>query len=119
MKVIVGFLIILVFYFFGQLVSWLIGGLIPGSIIGMVLLFGALQSKLLKASLIEDISRGLTRNMAIFFIPAGVGLLTATHLIREYWLSILVAAAISTVLVIAVVAITQEKMENRRNKKLK
>lgn len=119
MKLILGFFIILLFYIIGQGISYLIGGFIPGSIIGMILLFTSLQLKVLNKERVESISLGLTSNMAIFFIPAGVGLLTATHLLKEYWISILTASAVSTVLVIIVVAWTQEKLENKKDKNKK
>lgn len=117
MRVLVGFFILLVFYFFGQFISLLIGNVIPGNIIGMILLFLALYFKLLKPAYVRSISSGLTKNMAVLFVPAGVGLLTATDLVSKYWVSILVASAISSVLVIATVALIQQKMENKRLKK--
>ena len=117
MTLIIGFCILLIFYFVGQCISYLIGGVIPGSIIGMILLFAALHFKLLNPAYIRTIARGLTKNMAIFFIPAGVGLMTTTGLLAKYWISILVAASLSTILVIAVVALTQEKFEKKRKKK--
>lgn len=114
MTLIVGFLILLLFYFAGQCISYLIGGLIPGNIIGMILLFCSLYFKLLNPKRVRSISTGLTRNMAIFFVPAGVGLLESLDLLSQYWLSITIASAISTILVIAVVGIIQQKMETRR-----
>lgn len=114
MKVIIGFLILLVFYFAGQCLSYLIGGFIPGNIIGMILLFCALYFKLLDPERVRSISTGLTRNMAIFFIPAGVGLLESQDLLVKYWLSITITSAISTILVIAIVGIIQQKMETKR-----
>lgn len=117
MTIVIGFFILLLFYFVGQFISVLIGGAIPGNIIGMILLFLSLYLKLLKPAYVKSISTGLTKNMAIFFVPAGVGLITATDLVSKYWVSILVASAISSVLVIATVALIQQKMENKRTKK--
>ncbi len=114
MQVIIGFLILLLFYFAGQVISYFIGGFIPGNIIGMILLFCALYFNLLKPARIKSISTGLTRNMAIFFVPAGVGLLESLDLLKQYWFSITVVSAISTIFVIVVVGLIQEKMETRR-----
>lgn len=117
MTVVIGFLILLIFYFLGQAISYLIGGLLPGNIIGMILLFAALYFKLIKPSYLRSIARGLTKNMAILFIPAGVGLMTSTDLISKYWLILIVSCFISSILIIAVVALIQQKLENRRNLK--
>lgn len=117
MTLIIGFFILLVYYFIGQVISYLIGGIIPGNIIGMILLFLSLYLKILNPAYLRTISRGLTKNMAIFFIPAGVGLMTTTGLLAKYWISILIAASLSTVLVIATVALVQQYFENKRQKK--
>lgn len=114
MQVIIGFLILLVFYFVGQFLSYLIGGFIPGNIIGMILLFCALYFKLLNPERVKTIATGLTRNMAIFFVPAGVGLLESLDLLKQYWLSITVVCTVSTILVIVVTGIIQQKMETKR-----
>ena len=49
------------------------GDLYPGSVLGMLLLFLALQLKLVKVHQIDSPARALTDNMGLFFIPAGVG----------------------------------------------
>ena len=49
---------------------------IPGSIIGMILLFILLKAKVIKLESINEVSNFFLDNMAIFFIPAGVLLIT-------------------------------------------
>ena len=68
---------ILFFYFAGECISQCIHGFIPGSVIGMVLLFLALAFKVVKPCHVNKISKLLTDNMGLFFLPAGVGLLPA------------------------------------------
>jgi holin-like protein len=114
MKMVKGIFIILLFYFLGQGVSYLIDGFVPGSIIGMILLFLSLYFKAIKPDYVKDVAYAFTRNMAVFFIPAGAGLLGAYGLISRFWMSILIVCSVSTILVIAVVAIVQQKMEERR-----
>lgn len=104
---------ILFFYFAGEFISYLIDGFIPGSVIGMILLFLALAFKKVKPANVKRISTYLTRYMGLFFIPAGVGLMTAAGILSEYWAVILTASAVSTVLVIASVAWIQQKMEKQ------
>lgn len=114
MKMVKGTFIILLFYFLGQGVSYLIDGLVPGNIIGMILLFLSLYFKALKPDYVKDVANAFTRNMAIFFIPAGAGLLGSYGLISKFWMSILIVCSVSTVLVIAVVAVIQQQMEKKR-----
>lgn len=114
MKMIKGIFIILLFYFFGQAISYLIEGFVPGNIIGMILLFLSLYFKVITPDRIRDVANAFTRNMAIFFIPAGAGLLGSYGLISRFWMSILIVCSVSTILVIAVVGIVQQKMEKRR-----
>lgn len=105
---------ILFFYFVGEFISNCINGFIPGSVIGMVLLFLALAFKVVKSVHVDKISTLLTDNMGLFFLPAGVGLMTSLGIISRYWAIILTASVVSTVLVIASVALIQQKFENHK-----
>lgn len=111
MKMIKGIFIILLFYFLGQGISYLIASFIPGNIIGMILLFLSLYFKIITPDKVREVANAFTKNMAIFFIPAGAGLLGSYGLISKFWMSILIVCSISTILVIAVVAIVQQRME--------
>jgi len=116
MKMVKGIFIILLFYFIGQVISYFLEGFIPGSIIGMLLLFICLCLKVkgITAENVRNVADTFTRNMAMFFIPAGAGLLGSFGLISKFWMSILIICSVSTILVIVVVAIVQQQMEKRR-----
>lgn len=114
MKMVKGIFFILLFYFVGECVSYLIKGFIPGSIVGMLLMFSALYFKFISPDNVKDVANVFTKNMAIFFIPAGAGLLTSFGVLSKFWTSIIVVCSISTVLVIIVVALVQQKMEGRK-----
>ncbi len=109
-----GIFIVLFFYAFGEFVAWLLNGFIPGSVIGMVLLFAALGFKLVKPEQIKPVARFLCDNMALFFVPAGVGIVNALDILSRYWQAVLVACAVSTVVVIVVVALIQQWFEKHR-----
>lgn len=108
-----GIFIVLLFYALGEFVAWLIHGFIPGSVIGMVLLFTALCLKWVKPGPIKPVARFLCDNMALFFIPAGVGIVNALDILSEYWQVILGACAISTVIILVIVALIQQWFEKR------
>lgn len=109
-----GIFIVLLFYALGEAVGWLIQGFIPGSVIGMILLFTALCLKLVKPGQIKPVARFLCDNMALFFVPAGVGIINTMDILSRHWQTILTACAVSTVLVIIIVASIQQWFEKRR-----
>ena len=91
-------------------ISYFIDGFIPGSVIGMVLLFLALAFKVVKPNKVKKLSTLLTENMGLFFLPAGVGLMNSLGIISQYWVVIVTASVVSTILVIASVALIQQKL---------
>lgn len=117
MKILVQAFWLLFFYLLGLGVSILIGGIIPGSVLGMVLLFMALALGWIGPERVDRLSELLIDNMVLFFLPAAVGLLTSIGLILNNLTAIVVAAGVSTVLIVAAVALTQQRMENRKRKR--
>lgn len=116
MKVVEGVFFIFLFYFLGECISFFANGFLPGSIIGMILLFLALQLRIIKSSRVRATAQVITGNMMIFFIPAAVGLMTTFDFLSENWASFLISCIISTILVLVVVAVVQEKMEGGKGK---
>lgn len=117
MKIIRGIFYILLFYFLGEIISHLIYGFIPGSIIGMVLLFLSLYYKKVNVQDVEGVSDAFTRNMTVFFIPAGACLLEEPDRLSHFWLSIVIVCSLSSFLVILVVGLIQEKIEKHSKSK--
>ena len=107
---------ILFFYFTGEFISYFLDGFIPGSVIGMVLLFLALAFKVVKPEKVKKASMLLTENMGLFFLPAGVGLMNSLGIISRYWTVIVTASVVSTLLVIASVALIQQKLGKETDK---
>ncbi|MDB2999086.1 CidA/LrgA family protein [Clostridioides difficile] len=116
MKVFNQLVIILSIWIIGEYISSFIQGiiLIPGSIVGMLLLFLLLQFKVLDLSSIENVSGFFLDNMAIFFIPAGVSLIKSLDLIRENVLVLLLVICLSTLIVMYTTGIIVEKMIKKK-----
>ena len=112
-----GIFLILLFYLLGCFVAALIGNFVPGSVIGMILLFCALSLKWVRPGHVKKVSMFLLDNMMLFFIPVGVGLITSYTLLSRYMLAIIVASLASTVLVIAVVGLVEQKLESKKRSK--
>ncbi|MEG1545325.1 MAG: CidA/LrgA family protein [Tannerellaceae bacterium] len=101
---------IFLFYFAGEFISYWMDGFIPGCVVGMMLLFLALAFRLIEPARVRRISTLLTENMGLFFLPAGVGLMTSFAILSQNWAVILTASVVSTLLVIACVSLIQQKM---------
>jgi len=110
-----GIFILLFYYFLGTLVAYLIGNFIPGSIMGMLLLFLSLVFKIIKPEQVRKSATFFLDNMMLFFIPLGVGLIASYALIGKFLTAITVASAVSTVLVLVVVALIAQKMEGKKD----
>lgn len=76
----------------------------PSSIIGMILMLVLLLSGLLKAVQIESVSNFLLANIAVLFVPSGVGVLRYWDVLSANWFPILVICLLSTPLVYAATA---------------
>lgn len=102
MKFLIQFLIIIAFSFAGELLHYLLPLPIPASIYGIVLLFAALELKLVKVKHIRETSGFLIAIMPVMFIPAAVGLMDSWHAIAGMWLKYIIVTVVSTFVVMAV-----------------
>ncbi|MBO5455505.1 MAG: CidA/LrgA family protein [Muribaculaceae bacterium] len=94
--------VLFAFLALGELIVYLTGIPIPSSIIGMLLLAGALKMRLVRVFWVDKISDFLVGNLGFFFVPAGVGLMRCFGLIADQWLPIIGATVVSTFVIIAV-----------------
>ena len=102
MKYLRQIVIILAFSFVGEALSLLIPLPIPGSIYGIVLLFLALETKLVKLAAIKDVSDFLISFMPVMFIPAATGLMASWDILRANVVAYAVMVVITTVVVMGV-----------------
>ncbi|WP_423189115.1 CidA/LrgA family protein [Alkalibacterium sp. f15] len=101
---------ILFFSFLGEIGSYLSPVAVPGSVIGMILLFFALHFKWIEMEKVEAVGEWLTNNMAILFIPAGVGLMTNFSIIGDVWWQLLLVVLISTLAMMALVGVVVQSV---------
>lgn len=114
MRLIKQFFWIFLFSLLGEILSGAIASIvaIPGSVIGMVLLFFALHFNLLKLEQVDEVGTWLTDNMAIFFVPAGVGLMTNFDVLAESWLQLLIIMIVTTSIMMWFVGRVVQKIMN-------
>lgn len=115
MKHLKQFCLILIFWAMGEYLSSFISGFVamPGSILGMILLFLALKLNIIKLSQIEEMSNLLLDNLAFFFIPAGVSLIKSLDIIKVNVPVLLITGTIVTVVVMSVTGIIVQKMTDK------
>ncbi|CAH2214053.1 CidA/LrgA family protein [Tepidibacter aestuarii] len=107
--------IILFICLLGEVISNFLAFPLPGSIIGMILLFIALSTGIIELYMIADISKFLLNNLAFFFIPAGVGLISSLDILKGQWFILFFISIISTILVILTTGTTIQILKRRRD----
>ena len=103
-KIIIQISIIYAIYWAGNLLSNLISHIIviPGNIIGMVILLILLTTNILKLSMIEETSSFMLKYMGFFFVPLSVGIMESYKLIQGSIVQIFIILVISCILVMYV-----------------
>lgn len=102
MKYLYRFLIIVNFTFWGELLAYLIPLPIPAAVYGLVLLFLALELKMVKLSQVQECGNWLIGVMGILFVAPTVNLIDSWPLIAPELLPIAVIVVVSTVVVFGV-----------------
>ncbi len=88
----------------GELIVTATGLPIPGPVAGMTILFTGLLIRGVVPENLGKTADALIENLALLFIPAGVGVMLHAQLIGRDWLPLTVALVGSTTLTIAVTA---------------
>lgn len=86
---------------------------IPGNVIGMILLFSLLQTKIIKVEWIELTSGFLVKHLAFFFIPISISLMTMGWLFIKFGLPLALTLGVSLIFGFIVSAWTVQKLSHR------
>lgn len=108
---------IVMFSFLGEFVSMLLPFSVPGSVSGMILLFITLHFNFIKMEQVEDVGDWLVNNMAIFFVPAGIGLMTNFDVIGAIWWQLIIIVLVSATLMMWFVGFVVQFVMKRSKKK--
>lgn len=109
-RLLVALAVLLLFQLAG---TWLVratGFTLPGSVVGMALLAGALRSRLLPEWTVRPAADLLVRHLALLYVPAGVVAAIQLDLLRANWLAISAAALGSLVAVLVAVGTVTQRM---------
>ncbi|OOM82579.1 antiholin-like protein LrgA [Clostridium puniceum] len=110
-------LIILGIYLVGELLSSSIHLPIPGNILGMVILFILLCTKIVKVDNISNVTNFLLDHLAFFFIPAGVGLMASLGIIKSTWWQLLIVCILTTTIIIGITGIIVQAISKKTKEK--
>lgn len=124
MKYVKQLMIIILFSFLGEIINYIVPLAIPASIYGMVLLFIALYTKIIKLEQIEETAEYLLSIMLIFFVPAAVGIMDTFFEYQNSMLKIILIVILSTIVVLSVTGLVSQLVikitnKNSKHKKIK
>lgn len=109
--------ILTLYSFLGTLISEGLHLKIPGSMIGLLLLFLSLCFKILPVKLIQAGAGFLLSLLALFFIPATVGVMNYPELASFHGLLLLLSVILSTLFTLIVSAKVCESIEDKKVEK--
>ena len=122
MKYVREILWIIAFTLLGEILNRLLKLPVPAGVYGLFLMLLALLSGIIRLEDVEGAGNFLLDTMTIMFLPAAVGIMTVTELLRPVLLPYLIIIVLSTVLVMSVTGLIAERIlhytENRRDRQL-
>lgn len=116
MKYLTQFLRILAFTLAGELLQRLVPLPIPASVYGLVLLFAALNTGLVKLEQVKDAGGFLISILPILFVSPAVGILDNWEAIRGALIPILALTLLSTVLTFGITGRATQAMVGKEEK---
>ncbi|MFD1802424.1 CidA/LrgA family protein [Mixta tenebrionis] len=107
------FIVIYLCLYAGIALSSLLPIVIPGSIIGMLILFMLLCTRIVPIKWVQPGCHLLIRYMALLFVPISVGVMNYTDILTAQFGPIVVSCVISTLLVLVVVGYSSHRLHGR------
>lgn len=99
-----------IIFFIGEWIQLITHMPIPGSIIGMIILFLVLIFKVIRREWISLGSNFLLNNLPLLFVPATVGIIDYLELFSGYGFFSLIISFVSTMVVFIAASIISEKL---------
>ena len=117
MKFLRQFAIILFVSFLGEILHILIPLPVPASVYGLLLMFTALCTGILKQEQVREAADFLIEIMPVMFIPAAAGLLDAWPVLQAIWIPVILITVGTTVRVMVVTGRVTPHMIRRTDRK--
>lgn len=97
-------------YLIGSAIQQYFNLFVPGSVIGLILMFFLLISGVFKLKWIETGAQFMMRHLVIFFIPATAGIMNYYGLFKGKGSLLIITTIISTILVMGISGWTSQKL---------
>jgi holin-like protein len=104
-----GWAVLLLFQLLGEVLSRTASLPIPGPVVGMALLLGALELRPAGEDL-RSASSSLLSHLSLLFVPAGVGVMLHAPRLAAEWAAVAVSVVASTAATIAVTGLVAERL---------
>ena len=117
MKYIKQFILILAISFAGELLKYLLPLPVPASIHGMVRMFLALLTGVIKLEHVRETGKFLIEIMPLMFIPAGVGLMSSWSTLKPLLLPVAVITVVTIITVMVASGHTAQFILKREEKR--
>lgn len=114
-RIILQISILWLFYYVGVFIVELTGIFIPASIIGLVLLWGAMLLNIINVKWIQDGAGFMIGFLTLFFVPTTVGVIEYPELLTKDGALLVLAVILSTIITIVLtgkISLFVEKKEN-------
>ena len=108
--------ILALYYIVGDFIVKVTGLIIPGSIIGLVLLWASLYFNILPKKFIQEGVSFLLAFLTLFFIPSTVAVIKYPELLTKTGVLLMVAVIISTIFTLVVTGKISQYIEKRENR---
>lgn len=108
--------VLFLFYGAGSLLQQWLHLPVPGSILGMVLLFMAFSARLLDPRWIQEGTALVLRNMPLIFLPVTVGIMQYYSLFTGSGIWLVGITLVSTFIVMALAGVTAQQLMGRKQK---
>ncbi|MFC5300425.1 CidA/LrgA family protein [Azospira restricta] len=104
---------LLIFQLVGEVIARGLDLPVPGPVLGMLLLFLALALRRGPDRELQTTSHTLLQHLSLLFVPAGTGIVVHLDRVADEWLPLLLSLVASTVLTLAVTALTMRALARR------
>lgn len=105
---------LLAFQFLGEVLVRALHLPLPGALAGMLLLFGALVLRGSVPAPLASTSRQLLQHLMLLFVPAVAGVMLHFDRVAREWQPFLIASVVSTLVTLAVTALTLQWLLRRQ-----
>jgi len=101
-KIVIQIAILFIFYYIGVFIQHFLQLFIPGSVIGLILMFLLLTTRILRTNWVDAGAKFMMKHLVLFFIPATVGILNYYQLFVGKGVFLIIITIISTLFVMIV-----------------